>query len=130
MGLLDGGASRLFGNIMGAFYPDAALHRAIITDDGHGGGSTGYAEPETVKAQLDKTIERMIDGNPEMLQSIFVLQKVTVDGVQTDVDKPSTDDEITTGDGQRWQIAIVETDPANAYFLLGGRKSGFVAEES
>lgn len=119
MGLLDGGLAGVFGGIMGTFYPDATLHRAIITGDGEGGGSTAWADPEGCKAQLDKTIERMVDGNVELLQSILLLQ--IADGAQ--IARPSTDDEITAG-GTRWQIATIEVDPAGSYFLLGGRKSG------
>jgi hypothetical protein len=118
MGLLDGGMAGVFGGIMGAFYPDALLHRAIITHDGEGGGSTAWAADEDCKAQLDRTIERMVDGNVEKLQSILLLQ--LVNGEQ--IARPSSDDEITAG-GSRWQIKTIETDPANSYFLLGGRKS-------
>lgn len=120
MGLLDGGLAGVFGGIMGTFYPDATLHRAIITGDGEGGGSTSWAAGEACKAQLDKTIERMVNGNVETLQGILLLQ---VDGDGNALARPSTDDEITAG-GTRWQIATIETDPAGSYFLLGGRKSG------
>ena len=123
MGLLDGGMAGVFGGIMGSFYPAATLHRATITHDGEGGGSTAWAADEACKAQLDKTIERMVDGNVETLQSILLLQQLKDDeGVMQSIARPSSDDEITAG-GSRWQIATVETDPANAYFLLGGRKS-------
>lgn len=122
MGLLDGGIAGVFGGIMGAFYPDATLHRATINHDGEGGGSTGFAAGEACKAQLDKTIERMVNGNVETLQSILLLQQF--DGATTV--RPSTDDEITAG-GTRWQIATIEVDPAGSYFLLGGRKSGIGA---
>lgn len=122
MGLLDGGLASVFGSIFSSFYLDAQLYRADLGDDGEGGGSTAFDDPEPVKAQLDKVIERMVGGNMEKLQSIFMLQQISIEGVMTAVAKPSTDDEITVG-GTRWQIATVETDPVNAYFLLGGRKS-------
>jgi hypothetical protein len=123
MGLLDGGMAGVFGGIMSGFYPAATLHRAIITHDGEGGGSTAWAAGEDCRAQLDRTIERTVDGNVETLQSILLLQQFN-DGagaLQTTV-RPSTDDEISAG-GSRWQIATIETDPAGAYFLLGGRAS-------
>lgn len=116
MGLLDGGLAGVFSAALAPLYLDAALHRAILTDDGKGGGSESFVANEACKAQLDKTIERMIDGQMETLQSILMLQTVT---------RPSPDDEITL-DGTRWQIATIETDPANAYFLLGGRKASGV----
>ena len=119
MGMLDGDIAGVFGGIMGAFYPAATLHRAIITPDGEGGGTTAWAADEACKAQLDKTIERIVDGNVETLQSILLLQ--LVGGVQ--IARPSTDDEITAG-GTRWQIATIEVDPAGSYWLIGGRKSG------
>lgn len=124
MGLLDGGLAGVFGGIMGTFYPDATMHRAIITGDGEGGGSTAWAPGEACKAQLDKTIERTVNGNVETLQSILLLQQFKDGaGVAQTTARPSTDDEITAG-GTRWQIATIEVDPAQSYFLLGGRKSG------
>lgn len=129
MGLLDGSLASVFGSIFSSFYLDAQLYRASIGDDGEGGGSTTFDDPEAVKAQLDKVIERMVNGNVEKLQSIFLLQKIDIAGVMTPVDRPSTDDEITVG-GTRWQIATVETDPVNAYYLLGGRKSARSADAS
>lgn len=123
MGLLDGDLQGVFGGIMSAFYPDASLYRATLTGDGQGGGSTSFAAAEDCKAQLDKTIERMVEGNVETLQSILLLQQFRDDaGAVTTTARPSTDDEITVG-GTRWQIATIEVDPAQSYFLLGGRKS-------
>lgn len=126
MGLLDGGMAGVFGGIMSGFYPAATLHRAIITHDGEGGGSTAWASDEDCRAQLDRTIERTVDGNVETLQSILLLQQFKdSDGVMQITARPSSDDEITAG-GSRWQIATIETDPAGAYFLLGGRASAMV----
>lgn len=123
MGLLDGGMADVFGGIMSAFYPAASLHRAIVTEDGEGGGSVAWGDAEDCRAQLDKTIERLVDGNAETLQSILLLQRFKdAEGVMQSVARPSTDDEITAG-GYRWQIATIEVDPAGAYFLLGGRLS-------
>ncbi len=113
MGLLDGGLARVFGSAMGAFYLDASLHRAVITEDGEGGGSLAWAEPEACKAQIDKVVERLYEGNPETFQSILLLQQPF--GQQ--IADPGKDDEITVGGG-RYAISMIEQDPARSYWLL------------
>lgn len=116
MSMLGGGIAGVFGSIMGGFYLDAVLHRSKFTDNNKGGGSQSFTDQDC-KAQLDRVIERMVEGNIEKLQGILMLQ--VVDGVQ--LAEPSTDDEITIKG--RWQIATIEIDPAGSYWLLGGRKS-------
>lgn len=117
MGLLDGDVAAAFGTIMGTFYRDALLIRRTITHDGQGGGSSAPSET-ACKAQLDKTTERLYEGNTETFQQIYVLQRLN--GVQ--LADPTTDDEIDI-DGRRWQIALIEVDPAGAYWLLMGTLS-------
>lgn len=117
MSLLDGGLASVFASAFTPFYLDASLHRAIVNEDGEGGGSIGFADPETVKAQLDSTTQAQqgSDGYGDSDQRILVLAS----GVAT----ISTDDEITLA-GVRWAIASVTRDPAGAYYDLRGRKSG------
>jgi hypothetical protein len=125
MGLLDGGLAGVFAAALSPFYLDATLHRKnpASTDDGAGGGTNlPFLPGEAVKAQVDKTIQRTVEGVVDVFQSILVLQRVDVGGVSTQLARMNPDDEITAG-GARWQIAVVETDPANAYFLLGGRRA-------
>lgn len=114
MGLLDGGLASVFASAFSGFYLDATLHRATITDDGRGGGSAAF-DDVPCKAQLDKTIERTVDGVVDTFQRILVLQ--------AGLGEITTDDEITVK-GVRWAIADVGTDPVDAYFDLAGRKSG------
>lgn len=115
MSLLDGGLASVFAGAFSSFYLDAELHRAVIAPDGKGGGTVDFVDPEPVKAQLDKTIERTVDGNVDTFQRILVLAHGLA--------PISTDDEITVK-GTRWAIALIDTDPAGAYFDLAGRKSG------
>lgn len=122
MGLLDGGLAGVFASVMGTYFLDATLHRATLTDDGEGGGTQSFAD-EPVKAQVNKIVERTVEGVTDQFQSIYVLQKVTIDGAVQDVAPISPDDEITVGD-QRWTVADVEQDPAKAYFDIAGRTSG------
>lgn len=116
--MLDSAAG-IFGSVMSTFYPDAELYRSTFTGNGKGGGSEAFSAAEPVKAQLDKVIERTVDGNIMKLQSIFLLQRFDRDGAEVIVAKPGTDDEIIA-EGVRWQIKIIEQDPAASYFLLGG----------
>lgn len=114
--MLDGAVAAVFAEAFSGFYLDATLHRATISDDGAGGGSTSYAN-EAVKAQLDRTsqAQQAADSFTDTDQRIFILAH--------GLDAPNTDDEITIRD-QRWQIASVTTDPAGAYYELRGRLSG------
>lgn len=114
MGLLDGGLASLFSTALSGLYLDATLHRATLTDNGKGGGSASFAD-QLVKAQLDRTIERKVDGVVDTYQRILVLA--------SGLALITSDDEITVGD-VRWSIADVSRDPAGAYFDLAGRKSG------
>lgn len=121
MGLLDGGLASVFASAFSGFYLDASLHRATMTPDGKGGGTTGWAAPEAVKAQLDSTTQAMqgADGYVDSDQRILVLA--------SGLAPITTDDEITV-DGNRWAIESVSRDPAGAYFDLRGRKSAIDAD--
>lgn len=114
MGLLDGGLAGMFASALSGVYLDATLHRADIAGDGKGGGSITFADVPC-KAQLDRTVERTIDGETDTYQRILVLQG--------DLGAINVNDEITVK-GTRWLIADVGTDPAEVYFDLSGRKSG------
>jgi hypothetical protein len=113
MGLLDGGLARVLGGAMAGFYLDGNLHRVVLTDDDEGGGTAAFAEPEPCKAQIDKVVQRLYEGNLETFQSIIVLQ--IYQGEQ--LADPSEDDEISIGTG-RYSISMIEQDPARSYWLL------------
>ncbi len=115
MGLLDGGLAQIFKSAFGGIFLDATLHRRAFTNDGMGGGSASWTD-EPVKADLDLTTEAMrsAQGHTETDQRILVLA--------FGVDPPNTDDEITVK-GQRWSIASITTDPAQAAYELRGRKA-------
>lgn len=116
MGLLDGDIAALFGSVMGSFYLDATLHRWSSVADGQGGGTSTYADPEAVKAQVDQTsqAQQRGDGYTDTDQRILVLA--------SGVAPISTDDQITVG-GIRWAIASISTDPAASYYDLRGRRA-------
>lgn len=123
MGLLDGDLARAFGSIMGSFYLDASLHRSVITHDGGGGGSEGWAAPEACKAQLDALVDRLTDaGTYEQFQSILVLQQYAGEVIAD----PHQDDEISVAGG-RYAIALIEQDPAGAYWRLMCRTADIVS---
>ena len=113
MGLLDGGLARVLGGAMSGFYLDGDLHRATITHDGEGGGSAAFAAPEACKAQIDKIVQRLYEGNPEKFQSIIMLQ--IHQGAQ--LAEPGENDAISIA-GSRFVISMIEQDPARSYFLL------------
>lgn len=117
MGLLNGDVATAFGTVMGAFYLDATIRRRAIAYDGQGGGTVSVVTT-SCKAQLDKTTERLYEGNAETFQQIYVLQKLN--GAQ--LADPTTDDEIEI-DGRRWKIAMIEVDPAGSYWLIMGTAS-------
>lgn len=116
MGLLDGGLAQIFSGAFRGIFLDAQLYRKLAdADDGAGGGSTsGFADPEPVKAQLDQATQAMRDspGYVDTDQRIIVLAH--------GVAEITTDDEITVK-GKRWSIASVSTDPATAAYELRGR---------
>ncbi len=116
MGLLDGQLAGVFSSIMGTFFLDASLFRAVISHDGEGGGSNSFAAPEAVKAQLDSTTtaQQGGDGFIDTDQRILVLA--------SGIAPISTDDEIAVG-GKRWAIASVTVDPVGSYYDLRGRLS-------
>ena len=116
MGLLDGGIARVMSGALSSIYLDATLHRATITPDGKGGGSTSF-EDEPCKAQIDRTTQAQQRAGDfqDTDQRILVLA--------AGLDPISTDDEISAG-GSRWAISSVSQDPAGAYFDLRGRLSG------
>jgi hypothetical protein len=113
MGLLDGGLARVLGSAMASFYLPAELHRVVITHDGEGGGSATFAEAEECRAQIDRVVERIYQGNPETFQSILMLQQHAGEQLAD----PTEDDEISVGGG-RYVITMVEQDPARSYWLL------------
>lgn len=108
MGLLDGGVASVFSSIMGAFFLDGSLYRWSTTEDGEGGGSSSFAAPEAIKAQLDSTARDSDDTR----QRILVLA--------SGVDPITPDDEIVVA-GIRWAIENVTMDPASSYYELRGR---------
>lgn len=115
MGLLSGDLAAVFSSAFSGIYLDGTLHRAALTDDGQGGGSSTFTD-QAVKAQLDATTQAMqrSDGYVDTDQRILVLA--------FGVDTPTADDEITVR-GQRWKIASVALDPAQAAYELRGRKA-------
>lgn len=121
MGLLDGGIASIFSAALSGLYLDATLHRATLTDDGEGGGTSSFADA-AVKAQLDQTThaQRMAEGYSDTDQRILVLAR--------GVTAPTTDDEITVR-GERWKIASVTMDAAASYYDLRGRLSDYVAPD-
>lgn len=115
MGLLNGGVSALFGQVFGAFYLDATLHRAgeITYTDGVITGTGATDVP--AKAQVDAATYAMVnsDGYVDGDMRIMILNP----GVPV-----TTDDEITVA-GTRWKIQSVTQDPAVAYYECRGRKA-------
>jgi hypothetical protein len=116
MALLDGDIAATFSAALSGLYLDASLFRWGGTDDGQGGGTSGFGDPEPVKAQLDATTQaqRLAEGYSDTDQRILVLA--------AGVTAPTTDDEITVR-SIRWKIASVATDPAASYYDLRGRRA-------
>jgi hypothetical protein len=107
MGLLDGGIASIFSAALSGIYLDASLHRWSSTEDGVGGGTSTFAAPEAVKAQLDR----------ENREVAAVGQRILV--LAHGVAQIGPDDEITV-DGTRYSFGNVDRDPAGSYYDLTG----------
>lgn len=114
MGLLDGAMAQAFSQAFSSIYLDATLHRATLTEDGMGGGSSAFVD-EPVKAQLDSATQAMrsAEGFVDTDQRILVLAY----GVA-----PITTDDTITLAGHLWSIASVMLDPAGGAYELRGRR--------
>lgn len=115
MGLLDGDLAGIFHSAFAGVYLDATLHRRTTTPDGKGGGTVAFVD-EAVKAQLDRATEAMrsSEGYQETDVRIIVLAH--------GIDPIDSDCQLTVS-GQRWSIANVAKDPADAAYELHGRKA-------
>jgi hypothetical protein len=126
VGLLDGGAAALFGEILNPTFLPATISGGTTTATYDAGGRMQRARSDarTCQVQVDSATERMrqADGFTETDRAIYVL----ADSLEGDVD---TDAEITVTAGPyagaTFRVATVDRDPAGAYWLCrGARKSG------
>lgn len=122
MGFLNGGASALFGELMGGYYLPA-----ILTTSERGYAGDGSMTTETTstacQARVDSATERMrqADGFTQTDRAIFVLASGLDVEVTTDHEV-----EITEGPyaGSTFRIASVDRPPAGSYWLCRGVRRG------
>lgn len=122
MGLLNGGAAALFGEIMGGYYLPATLTPRTPTYALDGSITTGGGEA-TCLARVDSATERMrqADGFTQTDRAIFVLA--------TSIDGEITSDhqiKILEGPyaGSTFNIATADRPPAGSYWLCRGTRRG------
>lgn len=115
--LLDTDAIKdLFGEVFGEIYGDGNLRRQAMTDDGEGGYTPGSVMNYPIKVQVDACTERMREspGYTATDMRLLILQS----GVG--INEITTNDEVTTADGRRWQCNEVTSDPARSYWECRG----------
>ena len=123
MGLLNGGAAKIFAGVFKGIYLKSIYHDGTLSDDGKGGGSRSFTDHDCMAAYEEMSeAQRREEGYMDTDQRIFVLAfhegqpipEITGDG------------EITV-DGERWSIETVRRDPARAYYDIRGRTSANAA---
>lgn len=119
MGWLDGGAARLFGELLSPLYLPAVLRRQGNTYD-EGGKLRRGGEPADCLVQVDRCTERMVatEGYTDTDQAIYILASSLEGGVDTDC-------EVTPAKGPYAGVtfklaAPIDRDPATAYHLARG----------
>lgn len=120
MGLLDGGASALFGELMGTYYLAATLYSDTPTYADDGSMTTGETST-TCLARVDSATERMrqADGFTQTDRAILVLASSIADDITTDHRI-----EILEGPyaGSVFSIASADRPPAGSYWLCRGSR--------
>jgi hypothetical protein len=125
VGLLDGGAASLFGDIFGGLYVAASVSGGATTTYTAGGKlQRARAGARACKVQVDSATQSMreTEGFTETDRAIYVLAT----SLEGDLD---TDAEITVEAGPyagaTFRATGIERDPAGAYWRCRGiRKSG------
>ena len=122
MGLLDGGIASIFGAALGGLYPDGLLHRdgtgPIYDDEGNIIGYDGGGDvPIKVQRDACTYAMRQAEGYADGDVALIILAA----GLAV---APTTDSQVTDGDGARWMVASVERDAAGSHFMCRGRKAG------
>ena len=122
MGLLDGGAKAIFGELMGPLYLAARVTDRTLTYDDEG-TITADSEPRDCKAKVDSATTRMREapGYTETDRAISILATSLAGELTTDAER-----EILEGDyaGAKFGIASVDRPPACSYFLCRGTRVG------
>jgi len=119
LGFLNGGASALFGSLLGGTYLPATVAGVASETMVAGKLQRTAAEPRTCRVQVDSATERMrsAEGFTEMDRAIYVLSA----SLEGDLD---TGAEITVLDGAyagvAFRVASVDRDPVAAYWLCRG----------
>lgn len=122
MGLLNGGAAALFGELMGSYYLAARILSREPTYALDGSLTTSETAA-TCLARVDSATERMrqADGFTQTDRAIFVLA-TSVDGDIT------ADHQIELLDGPYagvvFNVATVDRPPAGSYWLCRGSRRG------
>lgn len=114
MSLIDGIAG-LFGAVFPSVMPAGTLHRSMRTDSAAGRVTLSFAD-EPIYVQKDRTTQAMrgAEGYVETDVALIVLA--------SGIDRPSTQDEITAGDGVRYTIASIDIDPASSHWIIRGQR--------
>lgn len=121
MGLLDGGAARFFGEVLGPVYLPARL-RAITVGKGARGAVRRDITERDCRAAVDGATERMVgtEGYTDTDRAIYILASSLEGDVNTDAEI-----EVLEGPyaGTIFKVASpVDRDPAGAYWLCRGMR--------
>lgn len=114
MALLDGIAAVL-SSAVAPLYRDGTLYRqGVAVDDGAGSITLPEPAEEPIKVQIEACTEAMrrAEGFSDRDVRLIILSP--------GVPRPTTDDE-AAGDGVRYTLASVGTDPAETYWDCRGR---------
>lgn len=121
MSLLDGDIASIFGAALSGLYPSGLLHRdgtgPIYDSEGNITGYDGGADiPIKVQRDACTYAMRQSDGYSDRDVALIILAA----GLAV---APTTDSQVTDGDGARWMVASVERDAAGSHFICRGRRA-------
>ncbi|MFK4794663.1 hypothetical protein [Sphingobium sp. ZW T5_29] len=121
MSLLNGGMAAIFGAAFGGLYPNGVLHRdgtgPIYDDEGNIVGYDGGGDVP-IKVQRDACTYAMRQSEGYADGDVMLI--ILTSGL---AHMPTTDSQVTDGNGDRWMVASVDRDAANSHYVCRGRKA-------
>lgn len=115
MGLLTGDGSSILNSVFGAIYPSGVLIRRTITEDA-GGSQTVATSSIAIKVQTDRVTESMRQ------QPGYTDKDVRLIVLSAGVDVITSDDQITDGNGDTWNLIDPSKDTCGSHWEIRGQR--------